>query len=462
MMKSIRFWVCALILGAICFAGGAQTPKYIFYFIGDGMGIAHVTNTQLYNWRVLKNETPLLFTTFPVVSMSTTHSASSDVTDSAAAGTALATGHKTNNGMLGMSADTVAVNSIAIKLQEEGYGIGLVTSVAIDDATPGAFYAHVPNRNQFYDIGLQLAASGFQFAAGASLRGTRDKDGKENDLMQAFEQQNVSVHYGLDSIDTTADRLLILSPFHKEQPNEIGYAIDARPGAMTLSALTREAVNHLMRVSPERFFLMVEGGSIDHAGHGNDGGTAIHEVMAFNEALKVVYDFYLQHPDETLILVTADHETGGMSVGNQTTGYSVQLDKIAGQKMSKDEFGSLCRTIIKSRGYFTWDDMLAMMRENLGVGETVTFSESELDELHTMFEDVFKKREAGLDQKTLYSTFDGFTNSVFNKLNAKAGIGWTSGGHTGMPVPVYAIGAGAQRFSTLNDNTQLSQKILQK
>lgn len=456
----LKKWLAGLALAAIPAAAWAQAPKYIFYFIGDGMGIAQVTNAQLYNSRVLGNETPLLFTTFPVASYATTHSASSDVTDSAAAGTALSTGHKTKNGMLGMDADTVPVTSIAREFQKNGFGIGLVTTVAIDDATPGAFYAQVPNRNQFYEIGQQLARSGYQFAAGASLRGAWDKDDNDTDLMKYFEEENVSVHYGLDGIDTTAERLLVLSPFHKENRNEIGYAIDSISGALTLPALTQAGIDQLMRVSPDRFFMMVEGGSIDHTGHGNDGGTSVREVIAFNEALQVAYDFYLHHPDETLIVVTADHETGGMSVGNQTTGYSVRLGNIAGQKISKDEFGKICRRILDQKRIFSWEDMEELMREKLGVGTSVILPEEDMAELHKMYDEVFRKRDAGHDQKTLYSTFDGFTNTVFRMINAQAGIGWTTSHHTGLPVPVYAIGVDADRFSGMSDNTDLPKKIL--
>ena len=458
-MKKLSL-LAAILMMALPIFSKENVPNYIFYFIGDGMGLAHVTNSQLYNSRVSKNETPLIFTTFPVVSMATTHSTSSDVTDSAAAGTALATGKKTKNGMLGMDSDTIPVTPIAKILQQDGYGIGIITSVAIDDATPGAFYAHVPNRGQYYEIGRQLASSDYQFAAGASLRGAWDKEGNETDLMDYFKEENISVHYGLQNVDTTANSLLILSPFHKEHRNKIGYAIDATEGALTLDALTQAGIDQLKRVSPDRFFMMVEGGSIDHAGHGNDGATAIHEVFAFNDALNVAYDFYLHHPDETLIVVTADHETGGMSVGNSTTGYSVQLDKIAGQKISKDEFSALCRSILKSKRIYTWQDMEELMSEKLGVGSTVEFSDAEIAELHKIFDEVFEKRNNGLDQESLYSTFDGFTNTLFNMLNAKAGIGWTSGSHTGIPVPVYAIGVGAENFSGLNDNTDLPMKIL--
>lgn len=459
-MKLHRILSATLMAAAITATAWAKAPNYIFLFIGDGMGVAQVTNAQLYNARVLGNSTPLLSTTFPVASMATTHSASSDVTDSAAAGTALSTGHKTVNGMLGVTPDSVAVTSVAKKLFDAGYGVGIVTSVAIDDATPGAFYAHVPNRSQYYDIGRQLAESGYQFAAGASLRGAFDKQGNPTDLMKYFDEANVSVSYGLDSIDTTAQRLLVLSPFHKEKQNEIGFTIDSIAGALTLPALTRTGLEQLQRTSPDRFFMMVEGGNIDHAGHGNDGGTILREVINFNQALKEAYDFYLAHPDETLIVVTADHETGGMSVGCRETGYSVRLENAAGQKISKEEFSNLCRAMLRSRRIYTWDDMQEILRDELGFGVNLKLTPEETERLHAMFDEVFEKRASGLDQKTLYATFDGFTNEVFNMLNAKSGMGWTTGGHSGMPVPVYAVGVDAQAFSPLNDNTDIPAKIL--
>lgn len=459
-MKLHRIFSAALMAAAITATAWAKAPNYIFFFIGDGMGIAQVTNAQLYNARVLGNSTPLLSTTFPVASMATTHSASSDVTDSAAAGTALSTGHKTVNGMLGVTPDSVVVTSVAKKLFDAGYGVGIVTSVAIDDATPGAFYAHVPSRSQYYDIGRQLAECGYQFAAGASLRGAFDKQGNPTDLMKYFDEANVSVSYGLDSIDTTAQRLLVLSPFHKEKQNEIGFTIDSIAGALTLPALTRAGLDQLKRTSPDRFFMMVEGGNIDHAGHGNDGGTILREVINFNQALQEAYDFYLAHPDETLIVVTADHETGGMSVGCRETGYSVRLENAAGQKISKEEFSNLCRAMLRSRRIYTWDDMQEILRDELGFGVNLKLTPEETERLHTMFDEVFEKRASGLDQKTLYATFDGFTNEVFNILNAKSGMGWTTGGHSGMPVPVYAVGVDSQLFSPLNDNTDIPAKIL--
>ena len=305
-----------------------------------------------------------------------------------------------------------------------------------------------------------LAESGYQFFAGASLRGTKDQHGNDNGLVDYIRQNNVSVHYGLDSIDTTADRLLILSPFHETNNNCIGLTVDSIAGALTLPELTRTGLKHLQRVSPDRFFMMVEGGNIDHAGHGNDGGTSMREIINFNDAIRVAYDFYLQHPDETLIVITADHETGGMSVGCQETGYSVQLQNAAMQKVSKEAFNNYCHGIYKSRMAFTWDDMEQYLAENLGLGTAFRPSPGEMEEIKQLFNNVFEKRNAGADRKTLYASFNIFADKVFNLLNSKSGIGWTTGSHTGSPVPVYAIGVDARLFSPMHDNTDLPKIIL--
>jgi len=423
--------------------------KYIFYFIGDGMGSAEVTNAQLFNKKVLGNDEPLLMTTFPVVSLITTHSASSDVTDSAAAGTALSTGHKTKNGMLGMNADTVAVTSIARTLFENGYGVGLVTTVAIDDATPGAFYTHVPHRSMFYEIGKDLAESGYQFAAGASLRGTKDKDGNDNGLMDLFKKNNVAVSYGLDGIDKKAKKQLVLSPFHDKMSNEVGLAVDSLENALTLPEMTQACLDHLMRTNPKKFFMMVEGGSIDHNGHSNDGGASVREVKNFDNALKIAYDFYLKHPNETLILVTADHETGGMSVGCDATGYSARPEVARAQRISKDKFNEYCYELVKEGKTPSWDEMEAFLAEKLGFGTAVKLTDSELNDLRDSYAIAFMKKKPW-----------EFVDQAFSILNSKSGFGWTTGDHTGHPVPVYVIGVGANKFTNFNDNTDLPKKIL--
>ncbi len=229
----------------LAFAVNAAAPKYVFYFIGDGMGVGAVSLAQTYNRMVLGNSEQLNMLQMPVASLAFTHSASSPVTDSAAAGTALATGNKTNNGMLGVTPDSSAVVSIATMLHDKGFGVGLVTTVAPDDATPGAFYAHQPSRSMYYEVGRDAAASGFDFIAGANLRGLKDKNGNATDLLDVFEQNQVSVVRGLGGLQEARYSKVLLLAENNPSDNEIGLTIDSIAGAMTLPALPQACLCRL-------------------------------------------------------------------------------------------------------------------------------------------------------------------------------------------------------------------------
>jgi len=411
-----RFLSTLFTLLAIALASRAEAPKYIFYFIGDGMGMAQALGAQVYNRTVLGNTDPILMMQFPVASQCTTHSASSPVTDSAAAGTALATGVKTKNGMLGMSPDTVAVTSVAKELFDRGYGVALVTSVPIDDATPGAFYAHVPSRKMYYEIGKQAAASGYDFLAGSNLRGTKAKDGTPNDLLDTFRANGVDIAYGMDQLkDAKSKRVLLLNPEQITFP-QIGYTIDSVQGAMNLPDMTLAAIKHLEKNGRDRFFMMVEGGNIDYGGHANDGGTIIKEVLNFNQALRHAYDFYLAHPDETLILVTADHETGGMGLGNNRVGYDLHLGYIDHQKISKDVFADYCRALRKSRRIYEWPDMKEFLTDNLGFWTYLPLTDEQTAALEEEFNRSMKS-DITADHATLYNSFNTFTEMVYDIID---------------------------------------------
>lgn len=451
------FLSCLLVSGLACL-NAQNTPKYIFYFIGDGMGMGHVLAAQTYNRMVLGNDEPLLMMQFPHSGVITTYSSSSPVTDSAAAGTALATGYKTKNSMIGMDSDTISVTSVAAQLFDVGYGVGLVTSVPPDDATPGAFYAHVPSRSMYYDITVQAAKSGYQFLGGSKLRGTKGKDGKPNDLLDILKQYNVDYVKGTDAARaSTSERILMVNPEGIET-SQIGYTIDSIPGALTLPEMTEVCLSHLVKWCPEKFFMMVEGGNIDYAGHSNDGGAAIKETINFNEALKVAYDFYNAHPDETLIVVTADHDTGGLAIGSIFTGYNMHPHYIDYQKISKDHFNDECYEILNSSQAFTWEEMQNMLKKQLGFWEGVPLTEGQTQLLKEKFTKTFEKRDSD-NLKTLYNNFDEFSDAVFKVFNDICGIGWVTYNHTGNYVPVYAIGVDANKFAGIHDNTNIPEII---
>lgn len=180
-MKKLSFIITFVFL-SILFVQ-AQQAKYVFYFIGDGMGVNQVLGTEMYRSE-LKGEigiTPLLFTQFPFATVATTFSATNGVTDSAAAGTALATGNKTKNGTLGMKKDLeTKINSVAAWAKDKGCRVGISTSVSVDHATPAAFYAHQAQRSSYYNVGLDLIKANYDFYAGSDfLDPTNKKEAME-------------------------------------------------------------------------------------------------------------------------------------------------------------------------------------------------------------------------------------------------------------------------------------------
>lgn len=436
----------------------AQQAKYIFYFIGDGMGPGHIMMTDTYKRKALGDSLPLNMLQLPVQSFATTYSASSPVTDSAAAGTALATGVKTRNSMIGMSPDTVAVNSIAKYLHDNGYGVALMTNSAADDATPGAFYAHVANRHQHYDIGRQAAESGYELITGAALRGMT-KDGEPTGLDEYIASQGVELLTSPEAVAASDSRRIILIPETSLWDWDMGYSVDSIKGMMNVSDFTETAISHLSRHTPDKFFMMIEGGSIDHASHANDGGAVVREVLSIDNGISAALDFYRQHPDETLIVITADHETGGMTVGNNYTGYMACPEYLVPQKISKELFSRYCDELINAAEKPTWDEMRQYLSDNLGFFSVIPMSQRREDRLKEVFTATFIDGQARR-QETMYSNFNQFAVEVFEMLSDKAGVGWTTLAHSGNFVPLFAIGAGAELFNGLNDNTDIPVKIL--
>ncbi len=445
----------AIALAATLGAAAQQAPKYIFLYIGDGMGMGPVNAAETYNRMVLDNEEPLLMNTFPVAGWCQTYSASAPVTDSAAAGTAISTGTKTRNGMLGMAPDTTSVTSVAAELFAAGWGVGIATSVAADDATPGAFYAHVPYRKMYADIDSAFAASGYQFLAGAGLQGLADADGNPTAAARAFTAEGITVVRGPENaLAAVTGRKVLLNP-EGSAPWNISYTIDSVSGVLSLPLIAESCLAHLQATSPERFFIMVEGGNIDHALHANDGGAAVKEILNFNDALEVAFEFYCAHPDETLILVTADHDTGGMALQwNAISG----LGNIDYQKVSKEAFSTYCKALLRDRRIYPWDDMKEYLIENLGFYNHVRISDEQDARLRQLFDATFELRNTA-DQQTLYANFNAFAVEVFRIFNDATGFAFTTTGHSGNPVPLYAVGCGADLFKGFNNNIDIADRI---
>ena len=453
----LRFISFAMLVG-LTLTLSAGTPKYIFYFIGDGMGLGHVLTADTYNRTVRTDGKHLTMLQFPVTSVALSYSASSKITDSAAAGTALSTGTKTRNYMLGMNPDTVPCYSVAHELKNMGYGVAVATSVAVDDATPAAFYAHVPNRQKFYEIGLDLAKSGYDMFVGTKLRGLKDKSGKETDLLKVIDANGYTIANGPKGYEKAKNckKLLLLNT--DTSVNHNGYTIDSVADNLKLPFITKACIEHLSKVSPDKFFIMVEGGNIDWAAHANDAATVVKEIVNFDESIAVAYNFYLSHPDETLIIVTADHNTGGMALGVEKGPKNINLRNFDFQRISLETLQRKCSEIMKSNQAITWDEMRSYLKDNFGLYGYIEVNAKRDKQLRDKFNKTFIDRKS-TDEKTLYATFSEFVATVFDVLDHCTGIGWTSHNHTGDFTPVFAIGVGAEEFGGLNNNIDLPAKI---
>ncbi len=452
--------IFAIILTSTALSASGSEAKYVFYFIGDGMGMGHVNTTETYRRDVLRTPDPLLMLTFPTATQVRTYSHNHPITDSAAAGTALATGHKTDNGMVGTAPDSTAIYSIARAFSLAGRGVGVASSVAGDDATPAAFYGHAPNRKMKYTLAPQAAESGFEFLGGPMWRGSLDDNGKPNGWTELMQKAGYTVYSGYDAL--TADKSprpkkLLLSG--NPQGEQIGYTIDSIAGALTLPQITRACLDQLTATAPEGFFMMIEGGNIDWAAHANDGAAVIKEILNFQEAIDVAYRFYLSHPDETLIVITADHDTGGMALGREDNQKGTRLATVDFQKISKDRFSEWCKSRVADNKNMSWSEMKEFLRQNFGFFGALTLDKADEERLEKAFEETFVSRSSK-DDKTLYADYNAFATTVLDVFNKIAGIGWTTKYHTGNFVPLYAIGAGADTLNGCLNNTDIAPAIL--
>lgn len=458
-MKRTTCLFVAILFSVLSFA----QAKYIFYFIGDGMGTNQVLASEMYlaelEGRIGRK--PLLMTQFPYSGQVATFSASNGITDSSAAGTCLATGTKTNNGTLGLSPQKDTLRTIAEILQQQGYGIGIMTTVAIDHATPAAFYAKVPDRDQYYEIGTQLAYTDFDFFGGAGFHKPVNKHNKKNpNLYDLCEEQGYTFAHGYADAQTkmNAPKLILTqttdSIDRTKQAGSLPYAIDRQEDALTLRQIVSTAIPYLSQ-RHDRFFMMVEGGMIDYACHGQDGATAIGETLDMDAALEEAYNFYLAHPDETLIVVTADHETGGMAMGNG--GYVLNLQALQHQHCSSWILSDQLSSLFKDNTP-TWEMVKDLLTQQLGFYTSVELTADEDARLHDLYNKAVAHKDGKV--KTLYKTMNELGSTAIALLNKKAHLGWTSYDHTAHAVPVFAVGVGAERFTGWHDNTEIAPLIL--
>lgn len=447
----------------VALAAKAQQAKYVFYFIGDGMGLNQVNTTEMYlgekQGRI--GTEPLCFASFPVAGMATTFSASNSITDSAAGGTALATGVKTYNGAIGVDADKERVMSVAERAKRAGKKVGVTTSVSVDHATPAAFYGHQPDRSMYYEIALQLPEAGFDFYAGSGfLKPARTFDKKDApSIYPIIEQAGYTIARGIDEYQAKAgdaDKMVLIQKDGTDA-SSLPYAIDRNEGDMTLAQITESAIDFLSRDNKKGFFLMVEGGKIDWACHSNDPATMVKEVIDLDNAVRVAYEFYKKHPKETLIVITADHETGGLGLGNSN--YTLNLKSLDCQKQSVDLLSRALTDLRKAKGNkATWEDVKALLTERMGFWGELTPTWEQEKMLRDEFESSFVRNKIVFEE-SLYSKTEPLAAVAKKVLSQMSKLGWTTGSHSAEYVPVFAVGAGSKLFMGKMDNTDIPKRI---
>jgi alkaline phosphatase len=462
------FLVSSLLLTLSCSQNGKQpVPKYVFLFIGDGMGIQQVNAAQAYKATLdsLQGNAHLSFTNFPATGFMTTYAENRYITCSAAAGTAIASGSKTSIGTIGLNANhSDSLFSIAYRAHRSGFHVGIVSSVSIDHATPAAFYAHQTERDLYHEIAHDLLKSNFRFFGSGGFRDPLGKKSK-NSQGSIFQRADSAGFLFTSNLSLTPQELSQYSSIVYSAPDSLAsgsnlkYKLDAKPSDISLAQITKMGIDVLF--NPKGFFMMIEGGKIDWACHDNDAATTIHDILSFSDAIQVAIDFYNRYPNETLIVVTADHETGGMSMGVKDNFYESNISLLSNQRTSYEQFNRLIKDLQqKTDSKITFNEVLSLIKTNFGLGgKGLELSENELSLLHGAYERTFVNNVKPIKVGEDYNNSQTLTGVAVEILNRKAGIGWTTFSHTGSQVPVYALGAGQELFVGQIDNTYIAPTI---
>ncbi|SMO83924.1 alkaline phosphatase [Melghirimyces algeriensis] len=420
-------------------AGGKQDisnkPKNVILMVGDGMGFPQVTAAAYTKRKRGYSPGHLHMQRLTHSGNVITHSHDSVVTDSAASATAFSAGHKTDNGYLGQAPRNKRhwdhehfynVQTVLEAAEKRGLKTGLVTTARLTHATPAAFASHVPDRGMENEIASQMLTQDIEVLLGGGRRhflpeseGGRRDDGRN--LLKEADQKGYDVVQDRKSLrKATGEKLLgVFNDSH------LTYELDRK---MTrephLKTMTKKAIRHLSK-SDKGFFLMVEGGRIDHAGHANHPATNVNETLAFDQAVKEAIKF-ASKDQNTLVIVTADHETGGMSVGANSE-YAYHKDVIRKVKRTPEYMSKK----LKADG----SNLEAVLARYAGI------------------------KNLKPEEKEIIRSADNTADGIAKVISDRALIGWTTDGHTALNVPIYSYGPYSNRLTGTLDNTLIAKII---
>lgn len=467
-------------------ATGKGTPKYVFVFIGDGMSYPQIQSAAYYTGKdaagivdvVKKSENPsdspemkaLSFYQFPIAGSASTYDATSFAPDSASTATSIFTGYKTHSSSINVDiTKKIKYRTIAEQLRDQKkYKIGVISTVNLNHATPAATYAHQASRKSNYPIGQELVSSNFEYFAGGALMDPQDKNKDKTSIYDLAKNAGYKVCFDQKSAAAlkNGDKALVIAETLADS-DSMSYDNDRKEGEWALRDYVRKGIEVLDNKTG--FFMMVEGGKVDWACHANDARSSIADTLALSEAVEEAISFYNKHPKETLILVTADHETGGLTIGYAGTDYNLFFRTLDSQKISYAKFDSDYVSAYKKNGT-SFEAVMKDVEKLFGLkmpgadgsnkNGGLVLTDYELSRIKTAYEKTIKNdKNRSQMEYDIYGTYEPLTITITHILNAKSGLGWTSNSHTGLPVPVFALGAGQEEFKGFYDNTEIYKKL---
>ncbi|MBM2802768.1 MAG: hypothetical protein HW419_661 [Deltaproteobacteria bacterium] len=460
---SLQFFIgIAITFALLANAGNSNSqptpngaPKYVFLFLSDGGGMAHLEIARQYRQHIHKEGMVIVDKIMKEgsVGVMTTHAANSLSTDSAAAATAMAGGCKANIGALGMCADgTVAVSSMEIARQR-GMKLGLITNSTVYDASPAAFVCHVPNRKDFTGIVnryLEMApdvilGGGKEQFLPKGQPGSRRDDA--TDMIAAFEKKNYR-YVGNKEALAQVSKGKVLGLFSR---SDMSMELDRdKQSEPSVYDMTSAAIRLLHDQNPRGFFAFIESENIDSASHLTDVASVIHDYREFDRAVGLAYEFYRKYPRETLIVVASDHETGGL-------GFTEALKDLSSTKGSNKAAGSVADLKkIESIGI-----SLQKATQMLGLSPTADALDKLLRDYFPGFTLAPEYQEAILKRQPISRTIslDPTANALGMMIANHTQVYWQSSTHTNQPVLVAALGVGAERFKGYYDNADFGKKL---
>jgi alkaline phosphatase len=451
---SIRLLVVSVIFAIwMPLSALAAGPKNVIFYIGDGMASAQRRIAEeVHGYKLTMNQ-------FPVIGLYTTFSSDSIIPDSAAAGTAMATGHKSASYVISMDVEKkIAFETLAEAAKKLGKSVGILTTTRLTHATPATFSAHIENRNSENKIAEQYLEKKFDVWMGGGRRhfipksadnrqepdkSLKSKRKDERDLLKEFAGKGYAVlrtKNELMALDIKSDTRVFAAFTESHLP----YKLDMPAKVPNLAEMTAVAIK-ILKQNPKGFFLMVEGGKIDHAAHANAPVAMVCDTMDLDNAVKAGVDFR-QEDSDTLILVGGDHETGGLGMG---TGSDYYMKPKMIKDATKTEFGMGYGEVLQDP-----DKAFEIFQSATGIKRLRSKEKKAIKK-------AIKQAKAG---KPMRSPNISYNPSIFGYTFAqivsnRTRIGWTSYAHTAHPVLLTVVGPGAENFMGYYDNTDIGKKI---